>query len=414
MEMEKKIIGNMLIRPEVKKMVVLEAKWFEGEGYKELASVFAEQPDLTSLEDVAKAVKEKNPLSLMGIASELRELATEGTIIDTLNKTEKMLNDLKIGYHEKKVVALANQVAKSNTKRNMNALKDAMMELEEAKRPKDDGKLTKAYEELKERINVSVPAGVKTYGKLDLVLGGGMKGGQLITIGARPGVGKTAFAVNLAQKVLDRNPAARVDIFTLEMKKRSVLERFITLRTGVDTLKVQHAKDRATDAERKILSEQYANQEKRLRIYDDVFNLDEMISIIRRNQSEAQHGYVAFIDYLGLITVENDRKPPYERVSEITRKMKILTNEYDIPVVLLSQLNRGIESRREKRPMLSDLRDSGSVEQDSNIIAFLWSEEMDNGEEITYLDIQKNREGTVGRLRYRFDKKKMLFDEIFV
>lgn len=413
METEKKIIGNLLIRPEVKKMVILDEKWFEVKEFKELAYVFAEQPDLTRLEDVAKAVKEKNPLSVMGIVSELRDLATEGTIIDTLNKTEKLLNDLKIGYHEKKVVAFADQVARSNTKKNMDALKDAMMELEEVKRPKDDGKLTKAYEELEERIITSVPSGLKTFGKLDLVLGGGLKGGQLITIGARPGVGKTAFAVNMAQKVLERNSAARVDIFTLEMKKRSVLERLITLRTGVDTLKIQHAKDRATDAERKLLTEHYRNQEKRLRIYDDVFNLDEIVSVIRRNQSEAKHGYVAFIDYLGLITVENDRKPPYERVSEITRKMKILTNEYDIPVVLLSQLNRGIESRREKRPMLSDLRDSGSVEQDSNIIAFLWSEEIESGEEITYLDIQKNREGTIGRLRYRFHKQKMLFDEIY-
>ena len=83
----------------------------------------------------------------------------------------------------------------------------------------------------------------------------------------------------------------------------------------------------------------------------------------------------------------------------------------DIPLVLFSQLNRGIEARQNKRPMLSDLRDSGSIEQDSNVVGFLYAEEQEGQEEITYLDIKKNREGNIGVNKFHFDKAAMRFEE---
>ena len=91
----------------------------------------------------------------------------------------------------------------------------------------------------------------------------------------------------------------------------------------------------------------------------------------------------------------------------------MLTNESDIPLVLFSQLNRGIESRQNKRPMLSDLRDSGSIEQDSNVVGFLYAEAQEGKEEITFLDFQKNREGNTGVTRFKFDKAAMKFEERF-
>ena len=119
--------------------------------------------------------------------------------------------------------------------------------------------------------------------------------------------------------------------------------------------------------------------------------------------------YVAIIDYIGLVKV-NGRQDRWLQVGKITRELKIIANEYNIPVIALAQLNRGVESRQNKEPLLSDLRESGSIEQDSNVVAFLYRPD-DENRELVKLSIRKNREGSLGDISYYFDGKYMYFKE---
>jgi replicative DNA helicase len=149
-----------------------------------------------------------------------------------------------------------------------------------------------------------------------------------------------------------------------------------------------------------------------IRVFDRTPNLGDILATIRRNASKTERNkYVAMIDYIGLINVAGDL-PRYMQVSEITRELKVAANEYDIPIVELSQLNRGIESRMDKRPTLSDLRESGSVEQDSNVVGFLYKPNEEEAPQIERLAIEKNRDGVTGDLYFNFIGSEMKFQEI--
>ena len=145
-------------------------------------------------------------------------------------------------------------------------------------------------------------------------------------------------------------------------------------------------------------------------IFDRVLTLGGILSVIKKNAAKAKPDkYVAIIDYIGLVKV-NGRQDRWLQVGKITRELKIIANEYNIPVIALAQLNRGVESRQNKEPLLSDLRESGSIEQDSNVVAFLYRPDDDN-RELVKLSIRKNREGSLGDISYYFNGKYMYFKE---
>ena len=134
--------------------------------------------------------------------------------------------------------------------------------------------------------------------------------------------------------------------------------------------------------------------------------------MIRKRRTEAKNKpYIAFIDYLGLIDYTNKSMPKQAQISEITRMLKMLTNELEIPIVLFSQLNREAANRQDKMPVLSDLRDSGSIEQDSNAVFFI---HRDNLAEVkTKVIVAKNREGNVASLNFNFYGNRDTFSEEF-
>lgn len=411
-EQQKQVLANLLLKPEIAAYIELDESWFIDQMDRQIVSVITNSPGISSHSEIERLIRNENPFSPVD-EDLLFKIAAEGEYIDTLAKTETLLASIKVAHYEDQLTRATRRYTENPTAANFGKMKAAIDELDEAQRPKDDGRLDNSLNQLAERLEIDAPMGLKSFGMLDMILGGGLKGGQLITIGARPGVGKTAFGVNLAEKVLERNRSARIDFFVLEMSQRSMVERFITSRTEIQTLNIQHAKKMTTNSEKKQLQEAYRQLKRQnLRIYSNLFEVDDIIRTIRRNARENPE-YLAIIDYLGLMSVSDKRKQAYEKVSEITRKLKMLTNESDIPLVLFSQLNRGIEARQNKRPMLSDLRDSGSVEQDSNVVGFLYSDAQEGKEELTYLDIKKNREGNTGVTKFAFNKPLMKFEERF-
>ncbi|WP_263849068.1 DnaB helicase C-terminal domain-containing protein [Lacticaseibacillus nasuensis] len=148
-----------------------------------------------------------------------------------------------------------------------------------------------------------------------------------------------------------------------------------------------------------------------LRLWDKQLKLQQIVKVLRQRAATAKHGYLAIVDYLGLIEVpgQPDRRL---QIEEVTRQFKLLTNELDVPIIMLSQLSRGIESRNDKKPMLSDLRESGSIEQDSNAVGFLWNSDRSNEKSdvrSVTLTIAKNREGALGDVNFNFFANKLQF-----
>ncbi|PAY53541.1 replicative DNA helicase [Ligilactobacillus salivarius] len=295
-------------------------------------------------------------------------------------------------------------------KQELANLSEAIAELEKIDEAEDDGKLEDAIEELQVRLTSGKSTGIKSFEKLDNLLAGGLYGSMLFTIGARPSVGKTAYAVNLARQIVSKDPEVQVDFFTLEMNKREMLNRFISAVANVDSQKLKNPSDLDL-----LFSEQVSTgidwvRNHKIRIYDRVLTLGGILSVIKKNAAKAKPDkYVAIIDYIGLVKV-NGRQDRWLQVGKITRELKIIANEYNIPVIALAQLNRGVESRQNKEPLLSDLRESGSIEQDSNVVAFLYRPDEDN-RELVKLSIRKNREGSLGDISYYFDGKYMYFKE---
>lgn len=297
-------------------------------------------------------------------------------------------------------------------KQELTNLSEAIAELSKIDEAGDDGKLEEAIDELQDRLASGKPAGIKSFEGLDDLLAGGLYGSMLFTIGARPSVGKTAYAVNLAYQIMKRDPEVQVDFFTLEMNKREMLSRFISRSANVDSQRLKQPASGLDLTFTGMVSEgiKWVRNHK-IRIYDRVLTLGGILSIIKKNAAKAKPDkYVAIIDYIGLVKV-NGRQDRWLQVGKITRELKIVANEYNIPVVALAQLNRGVEGRKGKEPLLSDLRESGSIEQDSNVVAFLYRPDEDN-RELVKLAIRKNREGSLGDISYYFEGKYMHFEEM--
>lgn len=253
------------------------------------------------------------------------------------------------------------------------------------------------------------------FAKLDRAMGG-MGHGALVIIAARPAMGKSAFALNIAQKaaMLYKVPAA---IFSLEMSKEEVGNRMLSAQALVNSraLRSGELKQEDWDKISKALPLLYNTE-----VYIDDrsgTNIMEMTSKCRQLKLEGRLGIVV-IDYLQLMSSNGGHNESRQQeISEITRSLKIMAKELHVPVIALSQLSRACEARNDKRPMLSDLRDSGAIEQDADVVMFLYREhyydqdqmqlEIEDAEVI----IAKNRTGQTGTVKMSWWPKYTMFFE---
>ncbi|MEZ5992930.1 MAG: replicative DNA helicase [Planctomycetota bacterium] len=250
----------------------------------------------------------------------------------------------------------------------------------------------------------------------------GWKPGELIVIGARPGQGKTSLMLNLAENIALDTHNRRDDgkggvlLFSLEMTATELVQRVICSNAGVDLKKVKlglYNKDE--EGELKAATQRLAQA---AIFVDDSFtlNLSEIRSKARR-MKERHDIECIFVDYLQLIK-DNDRLDRHLQIGNISRGLKALARELEIPVITAAQLNRGVEQRssREKRPMLSDLRESGSIEQDADQVLMIHKKESEEGmidtNEMAEIDliVAKNRNGPAGDVEMLFRKRYTRFE----
>ena len=348
-------------------------------------------PTSKNVEHYAKLVKEKATLrKMIANLSDSLSSAYQGdvSIDDIIAKTEKSLLDI------------SNQNAGTGF-RNVADILDTHMQMVET-RSQTDGVVT----------------GLSTgFVGLDKITTGLHKD-NLIILAARPAMGKTALALNIAQyiAVKEKKPVA---IFSLEMGAESLIERMLASEGMVEGYHLKTGNLSVEEWHRLVHAQ--GNLYDAPIFVDDTagIRISEIRSKARKLAQEMGGLGVIIIDYLQLITGSKGENRQ-QVVSEISRELKILAKDLKVPVIALSQLSRAVEQRQEKRPMLSDLRESGSIEQDADIVAFLYreayyqKEQADSQEanNVTELILEKNRHGSLGTVKLYFHKEHTKFSSV--
>lgn len=337
----------------------------------------------------ADIVAEKSVLrQLVRVSTEIAAMGYEanedvGTLLDTA---------------ESRILEISNRKKKTDFTAINDVLMDSVQSIESLLQNK--GGLT------------GLPAGFADLDKLT----SGLHPSDFIILAARPSMGKTALALNIVQnvalrahKVIGGEPRS-VAFFSLEMSKEQLVNRMLCAEAGIDSQRLRvgemHDEDwtHLWDA---------CDTMSRAKIYiDDTAGITAMDMRSRARRLKAEHGLdLIVVDYLQLMQGSGKRNNSGDRqqeVSEISRSLKALARELDVPVLALSQLSRSVESRQVKRPMLSDLRESGSLEQDADIVAFLYREDYynpDTENKHTELIIAKHRNGPVDTVNLFFQKQ---------
>jgi len=354
-------------------------------GFSYLATLTNITPTALNVEKYAKIVEEKSILrEIIKAGIEIIDLAfnSQENVGDTLDKAQEVLFN----------------VAKKRLSAPFYPLKDLLKE--------SFDRIENLYKR-KEGIT-GIPSG---FPKLDKITGGFHKN-DLIVLAARPSVGKTSFSLNVATNVATKFNLP-VAIFSLEMSKEQIVERileyvadvnFHRLRTGI-----------FSDDDWKKLGRAYGP------LYDAPIYIDDSsdISVLeirtkaRRLKSKENLGMIV-VDYLQLMHLRRRVENRVQEISEITRSLKKLAREVRVPVLVISQLSRAIEKREDKRPMLSDLRESGSIEQDADVVMFLSVKGEDKTKDTNIVDliVAKNRNGPLGKIKLKFLKQFAKFLEM--
>lgn len=258
-------------------------------------------------------------------------------------------------------------------------------------------------EEPKQKINTG-------YKLVDYKIGG-LEPTQLIVIAARPSVGKTGFALNMMLNIASQG--YKTSFFSLETTGVSVLKRMLSAETGIELTRIKEIKDLEPDE----LTRLTTAADKILKLDIDIHDKSNITTHDIRKQAMKNKDVqqVIFIDYLQLMQTDSklDRRNGIEKIS---RDLKIIANETGAIIVLLSQLSRGVETRNDKRPMLSDMKEAGGIEADASLAMFLYRDDYynrddvdDSGKSIVECNIAKNKDGETGVVEFEYYKKTQRF-----
>jgi replicative DNA helicase len=346
-------------------------------GAAALISLQANTPAISSAHRYARIVQEHALLRrLIGVAYEIAEMGYEvpTDVAGALDQAEALVFDVT-------------QRRSSDTVR---ALKDLLTESLE--------RLDHLYG--KGETITGVPTG---YGELDNLLAG-LQPSNLIVVGARPSMGKTAFALGMAAHAA-ANHGVPVLFFSLEMSHLEIAQRVLAAEARLDITKLRNG--RLLDSDWPRISSAIGRIDTAPLFIDDNPNVTVMDIRAKARRMRSSDGIgLVIVDYLQLMTGRTSAENRQVEISEISRGLKILARELEIPVIALSQLSRGLESRADKRPMLADLRESGAIEQDADVVMFVYRDEVYNPESAdrgtAEIVIAKHRNGPTGSAHLAF------------
>ena len=234
---------------------------------------------------------------------------------------------------------------------------------------------------------------------------GGLEAGDVIVIGARPAVGKSALATQIASHLAESGK--KIGYFNLEMTEKQIYERFLSSASGIGLTRIRRAVS-FTGNEKEQFDRANELLEQKEELY--VTTGSQTVSKIQKEIKKRSFDLI-IIDYLQLIKPEGRYKGNrYAEVGEISHSIKAIATDFKIPVIVLSQLNRASAGREDKEPTMSELKESGDIEQDASIIILLWN--LDDEEREKGCKVAKNRQGKIGKVTMRFNGDLMKFEEI--
>jgi replicative DNA helicase len=361
-------------------------------GSSYLADLTNQVATASHVADYAKVVKEKKVLrDLIKASAEITE-----DVFEPSKEIEDLLDDI-----EQKILSISQKSLPQNFTHLKDELKTAYERIEKLHQGEGGNRLR----------------GVTTgFPEVDNLLSGLQKS-DLIVLGARPSLGKTAFVLDMARSAATKG-GVPVGIFSLEMSRENVIDRIIAAESQVPLWKILTGRI-SDDVEFGMIQEALDRLSKTPIFIDDSPspNIMQMRSMARRLQIEHGLGLLV-IDYLQLIKPRVNFESMVQQVTEISRGLKALARELKVPVLAVSQLSRAVDQRDSKVPKLSDLRESGSIEQDADVVMFIYRKDRDRidvpteEQNIAQIIVAKHRNGPIGGFNLRFDPERVSFKSI--
>ncbi len=260
---------------------------------------------------------------------------------------------------------------------------------------------------------LGLPTGIH---KLSEALGG-LRPGQLVILAARPGMGKTALGLNIAQHVSLLPDKPVVALFSLEMTRQELVGRMLSSHSEIDARRLREGQ--VHEGEWEILHDAIEELRATRVMIDDTpaLSIGEVKGRCRKLKADHPNLSLIVIDYLQLMRGDDPKAPRIQQVSDISQGLKALAKDVRVPVLALSQLNRGVESRQDKRPVLSDLRESGAIEQDADVILFIYRDDYYTKEASecpgeAEVIIAKQRAGSTGTVRVAWNATIQRFEDV--
>ena len=410
--------------------------------------IFYKKSHQLIFESIQRLFRESEPIDLLTVSADLKKnknFEIIGGDFYLINLSQKVSSSAHIEYHsriiqqkfiQRKLISISNEIIQKSYNESTDVL-DLLDEAESKLYEITQGNIKRSSEtaqslviQAKKRIedisNKDGLSGVATgFDKLDL-LTSGWQPSDLIVIAARPGMGKTALTLSMARNiaVLKKTPVA---FFSLEMSSVQLITRLISAETGLTSEKLRTGKLESHEWEQ--LNVKVGDLEKAPLYIDDTPSLSIFDLRAKARRLSSKHGIqLIIVDYLQLMTSGTTSKTGNreQEISSISRNLKSLAKELNVPVIALSQLSRAVETRGgTKRPILSDLRDSGAIEQDADIVSFIYRPEYYGMDEWDDNDktpaegqaefiISKHRNGGLGNIRLKFIANLGKFDNMEV
>jgi len=373
--------------------------------------------------DVIDELQKHHQLSKVGSASYILDIAsqyyTDRGIENQVKKVYEASQARKFKYNVNQLTTLVNQNS-GDVHQALNYVQTNLIDIDLDLKKSDTVQIGKSAHEVIKKLKKFAKSpdfltGVSTgYSKLDKITNG-FQHGDFIILAARPSMGKTALALNLAYNAANaKKQDNRVAIFSVEMPKDQLTQRILATMTGINSEQLRNGKGLNPQDWNKLDLAQDQLDKTKIFIDDTPgITVQQIQSKLFKLKRDENINFV-IIDYLQLITTPNSNgNDRQNEISTISRQLKRIARELDVPIVCLSQLSRSVEKREDKRPIMSDLRDSGAIEQDADMIMFLYREDYykhdkdDLEEEVSPTDliISKHRNGATGTLNLSFLKK---------
>jgi len=424
-EAEKSVLGGMLLdnKSAFEVSEILKDKDFYAKPHR---LIFESILNLVGRDEPADLITLTNEMKGAGLLDKIGGVSYLAQIVDAVPTSANIKYYAKIVQEKatlREIIHAATQIASSGYDENNDIstyLDDAEKTIFRVSEARYGGSLAP----IKDVVRDSFAQIEKNYERKELITGletgfkdldkitSGLQASDLVIIAGRPAMGKTSFGLNIAEHIALQGREV-VALFSLEMAREQLVTRLICSDARVDSSRVRSGfidEDewmRLTDSADRLSSAPI--------FIDDTPQLDifEVRAKCRRLKITQGLGLVV-IDYLQLMSGKADSRE--QEISKISRSLKAMAKELNVPVIALSQLNRGVESRQDKRPILADLRESGAIEQDADIVGFIYRDEVYNKDTmevgIAEFNIVKHRNGPIGMVRLSFQGKYTRFDNL--